>query len=747
MPTAREVDGAGRAARLYARTVVGARYFIVLGWLAVAFAMFQFPAAPAPEPELQGFVADDSAAVRAETESVREFGFPLIARTAVVQRDPDGLSPYAQARAVLRAIALGQGRYPEAEPVVGALPVPNTLALFPSSSENGTTVVTFTFAPPSAGLGAQTRATRRFAEEQLGPEDAYVGVTGSIPARVAQARIVREKLPLMETATLIVVVSIVAVYFRSLTAPLVALVTAGLAFFLAIHTASRVGQVFEVTLPHELEPLILALVLGVVTDYAIFFLAGMRRQLATGLPRLDAARAAAASTGPIVAVASVTVALGTAVLVVAESALFQAFGPALALAVGVAGIVALTLVPALLAIFGRLLFLPGHVRQYEPRRIARTMVRLMVMRPVGAILAALCVVGLGLVGAQLTSLRPAVSFVPSLPPGDEVRTAAAAAAEGFAPGILSPTLLLARGDGVAEQRDALAELGTALARQPGVAGVVGPGQLPGTLERGVLLARDGDAARFMVILTDEPLGATAVETVERLEDTVQELGTAVGLRDVSFGLGGDTALAAELVNVTRDDLGRIAFAALVANFVVLVLFLRALVAPVFLLGASVLGLAAALGALAFVFQGVLGQDGVTFYVPFAAAVLLLSLGSDYNIFGVGYIWESANRMPLREAIKEAVPGTSSAITAAAVTLAASFSMLAIVPLRPFRELAFVMAVGILLDAMIVRSVLVPSVVSLLGSFSRWPRRRTHPAQQRIEQEQRDGREIRGERTR
>ena len=114
------------------------------------------------------------------------------------------------------------------------------------------------------------------------------------------------------------------------------------------------------------------------------------------------------------------------------------------------------------------------------------------------------------------------------------------------------------------------------------------------------------------------------------------------------------------------------------------------------------------------------MDGLTFYVPFAAAVLLVSLGSDYNIFGVGRVWDEARHLPLREAVLKAVPESSRAITAAGVTLAVSFGMLAIIPLTPFRELGFAMAVGILIDAFVVRSLLVPAMLVLVGPVSGWP---------------------------
>lgn len=721
-------------ARSYARVVVALRYVIILFWVVMAVLATELPnVTQADAADLDGFVPAGSEAVRTEVASFQAFGFPLVSRTVVVQRDPDGLSPFTQAEAVLNAVALTQGAYPDAYPVVGGLPVTNTLGLFPSSSERGTTALTYLFVQPGAGFFTQTRVAREFAQRHAGePEDALVGVTGSIPARVEQGRIVGEALPLMETATLGAIILIVGLNFRAAAAPAVALGSAAIAFVVATRLAGLGGQLLGIPIPSELEPLILALLLGVVTDYVIFFLAGMRRELALGSSRLEAARAATVTFGPIVAVAGITVAAGTAALLVAESAFFRAFGPAMALSVLVALVVSVTLVPALLAVFGRALFWPAVPRPPAgttppegtlppAARAPRShSVRWMVWKPVAAGIVVACVAALALAALPLREMRLGVGFVPSLPASTEARTAAAAATAGFAPGILSPTVLLLQDEGITAQRADLARLGTLMARQPGVAGVVGPGDLLPELEREILLAPAGDAARFLVVLEDEPLSASGIATLDRLAERLPTLLEASGLDGAETGFGGDTALARELVGATQDDLGRIALAALLVNLILLVAFLRALVAPLYLLASSVLALAASLGAMTFVFQDLLDHDGITFYVPFAAAVLLLSLGSDYNIFGVGHIWAKARHLPLRQAIVEAVPETTRAITAAGITLAASFGMLALVPLRPFRELAFVMAVGILLDAVLVRSFLVPSLLTLVGRVSGWP---------------------------
>ena len=159
---------------------------------------------------------------------------------------------------------------------------------------------------------------------------------------------------------------------------------------------------------------------------------------------------------------------------------------------------------------------------------------------------------------------------------------------------------------------------------------------------------------------------------------------------------------------------------LLALVLILAVFLRALVAPVYLVLLAALAPLAALGLAVVFFQGVLGEPELTYFVPLAAGVLLIALGSDYNIFLVGRIWSEAGRMPLREAIVAAGSGASHAISAAGLVLAASFAALALVPLAAFHQLAFVLSVGLLIDAFLVRSVLTPAVIALVGERSSWP---------------------------
>ena len=263
-------------------------------------------------------------------------------------------------------------------------------------------------------------------------------------------------------------------------------------------------------------------------------------------------------------------------------------------------------------------------------------------------------------------------------------------------------------------------MGHALAGQPGVAGVLGPGSQPLPVENNILVSKDGGAARFLVILNSDPLGATAVADIDRLQQHLPALLAESGLAHTRFGLAGDSLTASFLVHQTQSDLLRIALAAVIANLLMLLLFLRAVFTSLLLLGASVLSLSATLGITSALFEWISPGQGLTFYVPFAAAVLLLAFGSDYNIFTVGHVWEAAHGRTLPAALRRAMPSSVGAVTTAGVALATSFGLLALVPLAPFYQLATAVALGIALDVFVLRLLVVPALLTLLGTHAAWP---------------------------
>jgi RND superfamily putative drug exporter len=237
---------------------------------------------------------------------------------------------------------------------------------------------------------------------------------------------------------------------------------------------------------------------------------------------------------------------------------------------------------------------------------------------------------------QVFDMRLGFTSIRGLPSSAQERQAANAAAEAFAPGMLSPTQLLVQGPGTSDTA-ALARLQVALRRQPGVAAVAGPG-LP--LANGAVPGfRQGDAARYIIAFDTDPHGAAAIDDMNQLRDRLPGLARSAGLSGTHISVAGDTALADETISAMRTDLVRVAAVVLLLNFVLLAVFLRALVAPLLLVLSSVLSVAAAMGITVWVFQTWLGHGELTYYVPFAASVLLVSLGSDYNVFITGRVWQ------------------------------------------------------------------------------------------------------------
>ena len=235
-----------------------------------------------------------------------------------------------------------------------------------------------------------------------------------------------------------------------------------------------------------------------------------------------------------------------------------------------------------------------------------------------------------------------------------------------------------------------------------------------------MVARDGRAIRFALVYDTDPLNATAIGQVRVLAARLPALGRAAGLRGVRYEVGGQSALTSDAITSTASDLWRVGLAIILVTLLLLMVFLRALLAPVYLLAASVLAVLATLGLTVVICNAVLGSPDLVYFVPFAAGVLLVSLGSDYNVFVVGRIWEEARALPAQDAVAVAAPRASRAITTAGVALAASFGLLALIPLEQFRQLAIIMAVGVMLDSVVVRSFLVPALVALTGRFGMWP---------------------------
>lgn len=682
-----------------------------------------------PPSPLTGLIPQHTQAIAAEKWMLRHFRVPLTARSVVVQRAAKGLSARTQARIVAEAVEADRQALRNGGVSGFAVPVLNTGGLAPAARERGTTAITYLVYPASVSAVKQANLTERYAR-RLSTTGVRAYPSGVFVGELEQARAIADTLRWVEIATLAVIVIILAVYLRSVAAPILTLVAAGLAYVLATHLVTWIGLRTGRAVPREVEPLMIVLLLGVVTDYSVFLISGTRARLRAGMPRVKAARTTAAEYLPIIATAGVLVGAGVATLRVARIHFFQALGPAMAVTVMIGMLVAALFVPAVLAVLGRFAVWPGlragDIGAGDPLAPAAGGVRaritgLFASRRKASVIAVVCGIVLAAAASGVAHTRLALGPIRDLRPGRPAKQGARQASAGFAPGIIAPTTVLLRGGGVASDPAALRALQDEVGSRPGVAGVVGPGDLPLARGTGVFRAQHADAARLVVVLGDEPYSARGIDDLTALEGAMPGMLARAGIHGASVAYAGDTAISKAAVDDMHHDIILVGAVVLAVNLVVLALFLRSLVAPLYLVAASLLAVAAALGLTTYVFQDFLGYGQLTYYFPLAVGVLLVSFGSDYNVFIVGRIWQRSRQMPLREAVVATAPRAGRAITVAGLALALSFASLAIIPLASFAEFAFAMGVGILLDTFLVRSLLLPAVVSAVGEGSWWPR--------------------------
>ena len=721
--------------RSFAWLIVTLRYPIIVAWIAAAVLMtLNLPdLGEGAGGELGGIVPEHSEALKAEQASLSQFEFPLSSRTMIIERNPKGLTPNEQETIVRRDLQLDKRHQPPFDKILGALPIPNALQVLPFATEHGTAVLSYLFTPPSLGLTKTTVLAEQLASHRRAQGPAIqVDATGTVPAEIEQGNLISHNLIWLDIATVALVLIIVGLHFRALLPPLVALAAVGIGLLISTRLVSWVAAHAGLGVSSDVRPVMTVLLFGVLTDYSIFFMARFRAMLEEeGMDRVRAARRSAGELLPVVFTAGIVIALATGSLYFAQLGFLHGLGPALAITVLVAMLVAATFVPAVLAIVGRAMLWPRRVASPEAPAehkpgIGGRAVRTAARHPV--IVATVCCALLLAAASGLLRIHTSNPQMTNLPPDSSVNRGYVETSKAFVPGMVAPTTVVVEGSGVAHEGGALARLERLLAEQPNVAGVIGPADNPLTEPLGIVLAKSGNAARYMVVFESDPLGARAISAVQAIRRQLPDLMSRAGLSGTEALVGGDSALSADTANATHSDLLRVTPIAVAVIFLMLALLLRALVAPLYLLAASVLGLLAALGLTTYFFEEVLGHSGISIFVPLTIAVLLLSMGSDYNIFLVGRIWHEARVRPLREAIIVAGGRSTRAITVAGVVLAGSFGAAALIPLDSFRELAFGMAVGLLIDALIVRALLVPALISLVGPVSGWPGKRPGAAE-------------------
>ncbi|GAA3444643.1 putative membrane protein ActII-3 [Planomonospora venezuelensis] len=507
-------------------------------------------------------------------------------------------------------------------------------------------------------------------------------------------------------ATSAVVVLVLLITYRSPLLWLIPFFAAGVALVCSRAGNYLLAEYAGLTVSGQSGGILLVLVFGIATDYALLLVARYREELAVHEDRHEAMAVALRRATPAIAASAATVVAGLCCLLVADQNATRGLGPVCAVGVVCALAAMLTLLPALLVVFPRGVFWPkipvygGAVGSGSGLwdRIGRAVA----VRPRIVWIGTAAVLGAMALTLPLTTVGPladadAYRTAPESVRGAEILDRAFDTGQEGSLVVLAPAGQADRvAAAVAADRgvDRIGERGAG-------AGRPGGGQ-PETVDGRVLLRG---------ALKDAPDSPAAYETVERLREIPDAL------------VGGAAAVNLDGKLASERDLRVVVPLILAVVFVILVILLRALVAPLLLMATVVLSFAAALGVSGVIFTEVFGFAAVDTGVPLLAFVFLVAVGVDYNIFLITRIQEEAVTHGTRRAAVIGLSATGGVITSAGVVLAATFAVLGVLPLVVLAELGFIVAFGVLLDTFVVRSVLLTALTLDAGRWMWWPNRR------------------------
>ncbi len=511
-------------------------------------------------------------------------------------------------------------------------------------------------------------------------------------------------------ATVLLVLVLLGAIYRAVLVALTPLIVVFFAYTVAqgfIYLYAESGA----TVSSNSTSILIVLMFGVGTDYCLLLVSRYREELRAIEDKHEAMARAVRRAGPAILASGLTVTLAMLVLALADARNTSTLGPVAAIGVFAGMVAGMTLLPALLTIFGRFGFAPRRKSvAYDPAHADETRQGLwrrfgdrVLQRP-GAALAMTTIVfvagALGLL-AYKVDYSTTTFFKKSVESVEGFKLLEAS----FPPGLLAPTTVLVQSeDGAVSEAD----VATAVEQLEGVEGVASATPTGRT-------SSDGSIASVDVVLENDPYTKSALGVVPEIRESVSDLGP--GLTAL---VGGGSAIQYDFDEATSKDLKLIAPLALLVIGVILAILLRSLIAPLVLILSVILSFLCTLGISVLFIRFVIGDAGLDASIPTFAFIFLVALGIDYTIFLMARVREEARTHGTREGMLRALAATGPVITSAGVILAGTFSVLMTLPVTFTFDLGLMVALGILLDTFIVRTIMVPAAVELLGDRIWWP---------------------------
>ncbi len=568
--------------------------------------------------------------------------------------------------------------------------------------------------------------------------------------------------------SIIFVIALLVAVFRSALAPLIAVLPAVVVVLVA-ERLTAIAAVHGLPVSQIASLLLIVLVLGAGTDYALFLMFRVREEMRAGLGCHEAIVFSVGRVGETITFSAGILIVALLSLVTATFSLYSGLAAPLAIAIGLMLMAGLTLLPALLAIVGPAAFWPSSVQPGAGRpgwwgpACAR-----IVRRPLATLVGGLIVFG-GLAVASAGYVAAGFGGAVTAPPGSDSALGDALLAGHFPATAANPTIIVLRlRQPVWAAPEPVAAAGRQLASDPEFTAVSGPFDANGTAlsaaqyaalysaygpprglaaspgtalpaarlpayqayqASGSYVSADGGTVSFATSLAAGNATTTAAaQAVPAVRAAAARAARTAGA--TAFGVTGQAAFTFDVAQLSDRDLRTVIPIAIAVIAVLLAVVMRSLIAPLYLIVSVVLSYFSALGLTVLVFSKAAGQPGLTFILPFLLFTFLLALGEDYNILVMTRIREEAHRLPLADAVSRALQVTGTTVTSAGLVLAGTFGVLAIVGsgsagaqnVRTIVVVGVGLALGVLMDTFLVRTLLVPAAVVLIGRWNWWPSR-------------------------
>jgi uncharacterized membrane protein YdfJ with MMPL/SSD domain len=533
--------------------------------------------------------------------------------------------------------------------------------------------------------------------------------------------------------TVLLVLVLLLVIYRSPALAIIPLVVIGSALTLAQSAAALLSQHFDLPLNGQVTAIMSVLVFGAGTNYALFIVSRYREELVINSDKWGAMRTTMSNIGPSIGGSAGTTIVAMFALTFASFGSFRSLGPMLAIAIFIVLLSGLFVMPAAIALFGKWVFWPRPLIQQSSvsaNGIWHSVGRLVARKP--RIVFTVTIVGIVIATLPSWTVIPSFNFLDGFPDDAESKRGYELLSKSFPKGQLAPTLIFieSESDQISDSFGSLEALSASLALTTGVLQVSGPTRPTGiTVDESVAIAQgaarfvsaDGSTARLDVLLNSDPYSAEALTIVENVRSVAASsaLAKTPGIQVI---VGGESAVQADTKASIDADIRWLAPVSLLAILIVLVLLLRSIVAPLYLVFSVVVSFGATFGLSVFAFQQIFNHSGVAYSNGVWMFIFLVALGADYNIFVMSRIREATQKEGFRDGVATAIGRTGGVITSAGIILAGTFAVLTTLPLRDIFQLGFAVMLGVLIDTFVVRALLVPSMAVIFGEWSWWPRK-------------------------